>query len=272
MTRFIAAFPMYDWPEVRPEVDAQWARLRDHLRRQGIDAPKTLVRRNADIPAVRGGICDAAGAVIAPDPAALPPDELNLHTLWLHPQLLIAQACWGPMELGLSRHVQVVAQPDYSAFEGGQGEQYSSAIVMRRDIAGNDVEAPPDGAPLIPLGRLRGKRFAYNSADSMSGRIALARDLNAAGASLDLFSSRVQTGGHRASMRAVAEGRADLAAVDCRSWDMARRFDPAAKLLSVVGWTARRKGLPYVCPLATPPDVVAALREAVTAAGMAASG
>ena len=49
-------------------------------------------------------------------------------------------------------------------------------------------------------------------------------------------------------------------------------IDPAAKLLSVVGWTARRKGLPYVCPLATPPDVVAALREAVTAAGMAASG
>src|SRR5690606_12017203 len=52
MTRFIAALPMYDWPEVRPEVDAQWVRLRDHLRRQGIEAPKTLVRRNADMPAV----------------------------------------------------------------------------------------------------------------------------------------------------------------------------------------------------------------------------
>ncbi|MGN6537639.1 MAG: phosphate ABC transporter substrate-binding protein, partial [Mesorhizobium sp.] len=39
MSRFIAALPMYDWPEVRAEVDAQWARLRDALRRRGVDAP-----------------------------------------------------------------------------------------------------------------------------------------------------------------------------------------------------------------------------------------
>ena len=55
------------------------------------------------------------------------------------------------------------------------------------------------------------------------------------------------TGGHRASIRAVAEGRADVAAIDCRSWQLARRFEPAARELHAVGWTRRSKGLPFIC-------------------------
>ena len=101
-------------PKCAAETDAQWARLRDAFRREGIDAPEKLVRRNADLPPVPGGIRDAAGALIAPDPGTLPPDELDFHELWLHPALLFAQTCWGPMELGLAEHVQVVGQPSYS--------------------------------------------------------------------------------------------------------------------------------------------------------------
>ena len=59
---------------------------------------------------------------------------------------------------------------------------------------------------------MRGKRFAYNSLDSMSGIIALSRDLEAMGESLDIFSERIETGAHRASIVAVAEGRADVCA------------------------------------------------------------
>src|SRR5882757_410267 len=123
----IAALPMYDWPEVSEEVDAQWARLRDTFRQRGIDAPEGLARVNGDLPPVPGGIRDDTGELIAPDPATLPPDELDFHKLWLHPALLFAQTCWGPMELGLSKQVQVVGQPSYDAYEGGQGEFYSSA-------------------------------------------------------------------------------------------------------------------------------------------------
>ena len=43
---------------------------------------------------------------------------------------------------------------------------------------------------------------------AMSGIIALTRDLEAAGESLAIFAERVQTGAHRASIIAVAEGRA----------------------------------------------------------------
>jgi ABC-type phosphate/phosphonate transport system substrate-binding protein len=266
MIESIAALPMYDWPEVRGEVDAQWVRLRDAFRQKGIDAPQTIVRRNGDLPPVPGGIHDAEGALIAPDPATLPPDELDYHKLWLHPALLFAQTCWGPMELGLSSHVQVIGQPSYDAYEGGQGELYSSALVMRTG-EGPEVRSPADGTASLPLDLMRGKRFTLNSLDSMSGMIGLTRDLQAAGESLDMFSSRSESGGHRASIVAVAEGRADIAAIDCESWALAQRFEPAARKVAIVGWTARRKGLPFITAGTTPEKTVKAMREAL--AGLA---
>jgi ABC-type phosphate/phosphonate transport system substrate-binding protein len=299
MSEFVAALPMYDWP--RAETDAEWGRLRDAFEEQGIDAPEHLARRNADLPPVPGGIRGADGTVLVPDPARLPPDELDFHAVWLHPRLLFTQTCWGPMELGLSKHVQVIGQPSYDAFEGGRGEFYSSAIVMRRTSpsplwggsireadrgAGDDISVssqgnpqstarvfppPPDpsgypphaGAASIPLDLIRSKRLAYNSLDSMSGIIALTRDLDALGENLDIFSERIETGAHRASIIAVAEGRADVAAIDCRSWGIAQRFEPKALEVSVVGWTGHRKGLPYITGANTPAHVAARLRAAL---------
>jgi len=266
MSELIAALPMYDWPEVRGEVDAQWARLRDAFRQKCIDAPQTIVRRNGELPPVPGGIHDAEGVLMAPDPATLPPDELDYHKLWLHPALLFAQTCWGPMELGLSNHVQVVGQPSYDTYEGGQGELYSSALVMRTG-EGPEVRSPADGKALLPLDLIRGKRFTFNSQDSMSGFVGLTRDLQAAGESLDIFSSRSESGGHRGSIVAVAEGRADIAAIDCESWALAQRFEPAARKVAIVGWTARRKGLPFITARTTPEKTVRAMREAL--AGLA---
>ncbi|MEQ1950543.1 PhnD/SsuA/transferrin family substrate-binding protein [Mesorhizobium yinganensis] len=248
---WIAALPMYDWPEARAEVDAEWAAIRARLLAAGIDAPERLVRRNADMPAVPGGIRNAAGAVVAPDPATLPPDQLDFPTVWRHPRLLFGQACWGPLELGLAADVRVIGQPDYSGYEGGEGEYYSSALVMRVDDGGH-VSSPADGRPLLPLDLIRGKRLAFNSDDSMSGIIALTRDLATMDESIDIFSEHIESGGHRDSIVAVAEGGADFAAIDCRSWALARRFEPAAKDVRVVGWTARRKGLPYIAALGSP--------------------
>lgn len=263
---FIAALPMYDWPEIRAKTDAQWARLRDALRAAGIDAPDTLVRRNGDMPAVPGGIQDDEGKVIAPDPATLPPDELDMAALWRHPDMLFSQTCWGPMDLGLEPYVRVIAQPDYSDFEGGKGTLYSSAIVTRGSSA-DDVASPPDGAAALPIEAMRGLRLAYNNPDSMSGIIGLMRDLEAAGESLDLFSERIETGSHRASVAALAEGRADICAVDCRSWQLAQRFEPKAREVVVVGWTARRKGLPYIVSRHIPGDIADIVREELLRTG-----
>jgi ABC-type phosphate/phosphonate transport system substrate-binding protein len=271
---FIAALPMYDWPETRAETDAQWHRLRAALRAAGIDAPQRLTRRNADMPAMPGGIRGRDGGVTAPDPATLPPDEFDFPTLWRHPDLLLGQACWGPMEFGLAAEVEVVGQPRYDDIEGGQGIFYSSALAMRGDCGDHreaspearlpfhGVSPPADGAPAIPLDLLRGRRLAFNGPDSMSGILALVRDLEAMGESLEtVFPERIETGAHRASIVAVAEGRADVAAIDCRSWHLARRHEPKAAGLRVVGWTALRKGLPFITSRHTPPETVTKLIE-----------
>ncbi|QND53542.1 PhnD/SsuA/transferrin family substrate-binding protein [Phyllobacterium sp. 628] len=241
----VAALPMYDWPELRADVDAQWVFMRDRLMAKGFDAPDLLTRRNGDLPSVPGGIRDAAGVVIAPDPATLPPDELDLPTLWRHPALLITQTCWGPMELGLAPHVKLAGQDEYSGIEGGDGELYSSALVMRRG-EGQPMPTPRSSDPVLPIDHMRRKRLAFNSHDSMSGYLGIKRDLESKGESLSLFASLVETGGHRMSVEAVASGRADVAAIDCKSWALAQRYDEAASALIVVGWTGKRKGLPFI--------------------------
>ncbi len=228
MSNRIAALPMYDWPERRAEVDRQWAAIRDRLRGDGVDAPEALTRSD------------------------------DLHAQWRSPDLLVGQTCWGPMECGISDYVQVLAQPGYDGIEGGQGELYSSAIVMRRG-----VRSPPESP--LPLALLRNARFAYNNPDSMSGLRGIMHDLEALGESLEIFNRRIETGGHRNSVRAVATGAADVAAIDCLSWKLALEHESAAQELQVVGWTSKRKGLPFITSKHTPPEVVAALRAALTA-------
>ena len=133
-----------------------------------------------------------------------------------------------------------------------------------RDSA--DRPSPDDGDPLIPIDRLRGKRFAFNGPDSMSGIMALRRNLVHLGAirnegEFRRFLERIGgDGGHRLSIRAVADGRADVAAIDCRSWALAQRFEPAASALAVVGWTGRRRGLPFISAGGMPDDTLETLR------------
>lgn len=221
---------MYDWPEVHRETDALWASIRDALRNADIDAPKRLTRETG-----------------------------NLYAFWRRPNLFFAQTCWGPMEDGLSEHVHVIGQPDYSDVEGGDGTLYSSVIVMREGEA-----AAPDALIADRSGLLAGKRFAYNQPDSMSGFLALEGDLG----SLSAFAEHMPTGGHRASIRAVAEGRADFCAIDCRSWALAKRHEPAATGLVPIGWTRPRKGLPYITSAKTGVEKVAAMRAVLLDAGL----
>lgn len=245
---FVAALPMYDSPERRDEVNTEWAAIRDRMRGLGIRAPEALTRCNAELPAVPGGIRGANGDLY-PDPASLLSGELDLSTLWRHPALLFGQTCWGPMEAGLDADVAVIGQPDYSGIEGCAGPLYSSAIVMRRTDApeGEAMRAPEDGRPAIVIDCLRGARFAYNDPLSRSGYLALLQDLGDLHTDAQLFSGLTKTGSHRASIRAIANGEADIATIDAKSWQLARRYEPAAQKLVPIGWTARRMGLPFIC-------------------------
>lgn len=161
----------------------------------------------------------------------------DLAGIWGDPGLVFGQACWGPLSAGWLARLRVLAQPDYGDVPGGRGAFYRSALVAR---TGLPVAPPATPGALLPA--LAG-RFAFNGRDSLSGWLALAED---GGDPAGWAEALVETGSHRDSVRAVAAGSADLAAIDARAWALARKHEPCAAGLVVVGWTAERPGLPFV--------------------------
>lgn len=219
----VASLPMYDWPETRLQVDQFYKRLRGY------------------VPGL-------------PDSLCRPDSGEALHALWREPGLVFSQTCWGPLGAGLAGFVHVLAQPLYDDVPGGDGVRYRSAIVMCQGV---HCPVPDHEGPSLPA-EMMGLRAAVNGPDSLSGCIAPGQDMGLP----DLAADALVTGSHRASIRAVADGSADFAAIDCRSWALAKEHEPAARALVVTGWTGLRPGLPYITARATP----VAVREALALA------
>ncbi len=198
-------------------------------------------------------------AMVPELPVALtrPGDDAALHAVWRDPALMFGQSCWGPLNAGLAAHVVILGQPLYDDVPGGQGTRYRSAIVMRE---GRACPAPGSSCACLPDG-LATLRAAVNAPESLSGCLALSEDMQTP------LVAPVVTGSHRASIRAVAEGRADFAAIDCRSWAMALVHEPAARQLTVTGWTALRPGLPFITSIATLPGIRGRLTQALATLG-----
>lgn len=225
----IACLPMYDWPERRAETDALWTRLRDALRHHGFHAPDALTRTD-----------DLEGA-------------------WLGPDLLLGETCSYPLETVLRGRVRYVATPVHDAPGCGAGT-YRSVVIAPG--AGDDMPPPAGRGPALPS-RPAGP-LAANAPDSMSGYVALERDLAMEG--LAVPGDVLWTGSHRASIRAVAGGKADCAAIDCVTWQIAKDHEPAAHDVHVIGWTSERPGLPLITNHALSDADLARLRRAVALA------
>lgn len=171
--------------------------------------------------------------------------------VWREPGLILSQTCGYPYATSLRGEVQLVATPAYRA-EGCDGARYCSLLVVRADD------------PAGTLVELRGRRVAYNAADSQSGHNALRAAVAPLAAGGCFFAGRVVTGAHGASADAVAAGAADLCAIDCVSWAMLARYEPERiAQLRVLGRTASAPGLPLVTG---PAANVAAVRAAVVEA------
>lgn len=222
----LACLPMYDWPERWADTDALWARLRDALRHEGFEAPEALTRTD------------------------------DLEYAWLSPDLLLGETCSYPLETVLRGRVRYVATPIRDAPGCGAGT-YRSVIIAPGD--GEDMPPPTVPGPVLPSRPIA--TLAANAPDSMSGYVALERDLAQAGRAVP--GHVLWTGAHRASIRAVAEGKADCAAIDCVTWRIAKDHEPAAQQVHVVGWTAERPGLPLITNADMSDTDIERLRRAV---------
>ncbi|CUI01827.1 phosphate/phosphite/phosphonate ABC transporter substrate-binding protein [Leisingera aquaemixtae] len=153
--------------------------------------------------------------------------------VWKSPDLLLSQTCGCPYRTRLYGEVELVGTPDYG-LPGCPPGHYNSVFVARKEDAGQ------------PLGSFAGRRFAYNEALSQSGWAAPMVHLHDRSI---LPGALVDTGGHRLSAEAVAEGRADFAALDALTWEMVREFDGFAAGLTEIERTEPTPGLPYITAL-----------------------
>jgi ABC-type phosphate/phosphonate transport system substrate-binding protein len=168
-------------------------------------------------------------------------------SVWRDPGLVLSQTCGLPFSTRLRGMVRLVAVPIYSV-AGCEGPSYSSMIVARRDEPAEEIR------------RFSGRRFAYNGADSLSGFVALRAAMKDAG--LEPTNAEwIETGSHRASIRAVAEDAADIAAIDAVCWGLALRHErQSTSVLKVVAETPLRPGLPLITAVERSDDDVATIR------------
>lgn len=154
-------------------------------------------------------------------------------SMWLSPALLLSQSCGYPFSTVLKDRVTLIGTPAYAIDAPAGG--YFSVVVARAGEESTEAHG------------LAGRRFAFNASNSQSGFRAPLRWLAAQGAPPP--ASSIETGSHRGSIRAVAEDRADFAAIDAVSWQLALRHEPAAGSLAVVTRTPVTPGLPFITAL-----------------------
>ncbi len=82
-----------------------------------------------------------------------------------------------------------------------------------------------------------------NGTDSQSGYWSLGHHVRGRIADRPLFGPTLFTGSHRAAIQAVADGRADLAAIDVHSWRLAVDYEPASEELAIIDTTEPTPGV-----------------------------
>jgi len=177
--------------------------------------------------------------------------EGNYKDQWTDPELLLAQTCGYPLVTLLQGKVRYLATPCYAA-PHCEGPRYCSLIVVRVDDAAESIAD------------LRGRRVAFNRAYSQSGYNALRHAVAPLARDGRFFGETLETGSHGTSLVDVAEGRADVAAIDAVSFEMMRRQGRSVvNRLRVIGRTAAAPNLPFITRGAASDQEVERLRHAL---------
>ncbi len=159
--------------------------------------------------------------VDAPDSLWRPTDVADL---WSHPDLLVGETCGAQVAGEYRGRFEVLGVLDH-AVDGCRPGDYRSVVVVRDDD-------PAEG-----LADLRGRVAVVNGRRSQSGCYALQSEVAPLAVDGRFFASVVESGAHRASIRAVAEGRGDVACIDAVSWLLALDHEPTVDGLRILAWT-----------------------------------
>jgi len=160
--------------------------------------------------------------------------ESDIPMAWKSGNLVLAQTCGLPYIRDLHSKVQLVGTPDY-AIPGCPGGWYNSVIIMRKNDGRNTLED------------YKNSRLATNSSESQSGFLAMMYHIANLTDGARFFETVLLSGGHAASIAMVADGVADIAAIDHVSWRLAQKTKVTTEGLQVLECTIPTPGLPYIC-------------------------
>ena len=150
--------------------------------------------------------------------------------------------------------VALIATPEY-AFAGCEA----------RAIAALSSAGRAD--PRRRLELFRGAIAAVNGWDSNTGMNLFRATIAPVARRAPFFRSIVVTGSHLASLEAVADGRADLAAIDCVTYGLVKRFcGGLIDRTAIVAESPLSPGLPFIASARLPDRTIVAVREALFAA------
>lgn len=199
---------MYDWPETAHAIDVLWTHIHKQLIQRGIDAPLTVDRDT--------------------HPAAL----------WSKPELIVGQTCGWPYANYLKEQVIPFARFHYDLPNCPAGD-YNS-VYIGHDDDDYDHLTSPQAFEFV-------EKIAMNSDDSQSGFHVFAELAGKAAEDAISKEKRVVTGAHRNSISAVANGDANIAAIDAVAFELAKHHDPEVVSRVVVLSASKPKaGLPLI--------------------------
>ena len=153
---------------------------------------------------------------------------------YLSPDMLLGHVCGYPYLQSWWRTHEPVCVAEFD-LPGTRGQMYSSWLVCSKDH------------PARNLADFAGGVAAFNDLNSNSGMNVLRYAVSTTGKGKEFFFRGVESGSHLDSMRLVASGEADLAAVDAISYHHAIRLEPILEnALRIVSQSVSTPGLPFI--------------------------
>ena len=176
--------------------------------------------------------------------------DVDIHAQWRDPATVVSYTCGWPLvtelaDLADADRLHVVGTFVF-AIPDADGPTYRSVLVARRPGTAADFA---------------GARAAANGADSLSGWVSLLHAVHGPGARWQ--GEMLFTGAHLESVRAVHEGRAEVASIDAVSLAHIRRLHPdLCTDLVEVGYGPQVPCLPVIAGAAVSMQQLAELRAA----------
>jgi len=165
--------------------------------------------------------------------------EMSLDKLWKDKSLLISQCCGFNVIKGYQDYLSVLMITDWEA-EGCEPCKYSSHIIVHED------------SPYEKISQLKDKTAVINGSDSHSGMAALLHVVQPYCIDGRFFKEIHISGAHAESLTFVQSKQADIAAIDCVTFALLKRYRPTAlDRIRIISQSKAAPALPYVTSVNT---------------------